>query len=80
MSCSYFIGIGVLNFVGTTIYTFRVPERWYPRTFDVYGSSHQFLHGFVVLGAASHAVGLVKAFEYWNGEMNKGGFCLSPAQ
>jgi adiponectin receptor len=67
MSLTYFMGLGILNGTGTAIYTARVPERWYPRRFDIYGSSHQIMHVLVVCGALSHTIGLVKAFDYWQG-------------
>ena len=66
MSISYFIGLGLLNGTGTMIYAMRIPEKWYPKTFDIYGSSHQIMHILVVLGAFSHAIGLIKAFDHWN--------------
>lgn len=39
----------------------------YPRRFDIYGSSHQIMHVLVVCDAFSHMIGLVKAFDYWQG-------------
>ena len=66
MSISYFLGLAVLNFTGASIYAARVPERWYPRTFDLWGSSHQIMHVLVVCGAFSHTTGLVKAFDFWH--------------
>lgn len=42
----------------------RVPERWRPGTFDIWGSSHQIFHILVVFAAAAHLVGLLKAFDY----------------
>lgn len=66
MAITYFLGLGLLNGTGTAIYAARIPEKWYPRTFDIYGSSHQIMHVLVACGALSHAIGLVKAFDYWN--------------
>lgn len=37
MSLRYFLGLGLLNFSGAAICTARVPERWYPKRFDVWG-------------------------------------------
>lgn len=42
----------------------RVPEKWYPGRFDVFGSSHQVFHILVVLAALSHLRGLLKAFDF----------------
>ena len=75
MSIAYFIGLGTLNATGTAIYAARIPERWYPKTFDIYGSSHQIMHIFVALGAYSHATGLVKAFDYWDTRKASGEVC-----
>jgi adiponectin receptor len=35
-----------------------------PGTFDIWGSSHQIFHILVVLAAAAHLVGLMKAFDF----------------
>lgn len=76
MSIDYFIGLGVLNFVGAATYGVRIPERWYPRTFEVFGASHQIMHVLVMFGALSHSIGLVKAFNYWHAMRTvKGGLC-----
>ena len=38
-----------------------------PGTFDIWGSSHQIFHVLVLLAAATHFFGLVKAFDYEHG-------------
>lgn len=58
---------GVLYLLGASIYAARVPEKWSPGKYDIWGSSHQIFHVLVVLAAASHLVGLVKAFDYEHG-------------
>ena len=55
---------GVLYIAGAALYAARIPEKWAPGRFDIWGSSHQIFHVLVVLAAASHLVGLVKAFDY----------------
>ncbi|KAF2178802.1 HlyIII-domain-containing protein [Zopfia rhizophila CBS 207.26] len=55
---------GVLYILGAGIYAARFPERMKPGTFDIWGSSHQIFHLLVVLAAASHLVGLIKAFDH----------------
>ncbi|KAK8121407.1 hemolysin-III family protein [Apiospora kogelbergensis] len=50
------------NPVGAAIYAYRVPERWAPRVFDVYGASHQIFHVAVMVAAWIHYDGLVAAF------------------
>lgn len=50
------------NLVGAAIYACRVPERWAPRVFDVYGASHQIFHVAVMVAAWIHYDGLLAAF------------------
>lgn len=73
MSITYFVGLGLLNGLGTAIYAARVPEKWYPKVFDIYGSSHQIMHVLVVCGALSHTIGFIKAFGYWHSVKALGG-------
>lgn len=57
--------IGALIYVtGCLIYAVRIPERWRPGMFDLWGHSHQIMHLFVVLGAAVHLKALIVAFDY----------------
>jgi adiponectin receptor len=55
---------GALYILGAAIYAARFPERLKPGSFDIWGSSHQIFHVLVVMAAATHLVGLVKAFDY----------------
>jgi adiponectin receptor len=55
---------GALYITGAAIYAARVPEKWSPGKYDIWGSSHQIFHVLVVLAAASHLVGLLKAFDF----------------
>lgn len=41
-----------------------MPERFWPGAFDIWGSSHQIFHVLVLMAAAAHLVGLLKAFDY----------------
>ena len=59
----YFIALGLLNFAGAATYAARMPERWFPRTFDIYGASHQIMHVMVVGGGLTYSIGLLKAFD-----------------
>jgi adiponectin receptor len=45
-----------------------------PGRFDIWGSSHQLFHIFVMLAATSHLVGMAKAFDYHHSVM--GALCL----
>lgn len=62
---------GALYIFGASLYACRFPERLHPGRYDMFGSSHQIFHVMVVLAAASHLTGLLRAFDYRHG--------LSPA-
>lgn len=47
----------------TQCYQARWPERSFPGSFDIWGSSHQIFHMFVLLAAATHFYGMAKAFD-----------------
>lgn len=75
-SISYFVGLGLLNGTGAAIYGVRIPERWYPKKYDISGSSHQIMHVLVMCGALCYSIGLGKAFGYWyDMEKRDGGAC-----
>ncbi|KAL1583124.1 hypothetical protein WHR41_08258 [Cladosporium halotolerans] len=69
---SWLVTQGLLYILGAMIYAARVPERWSPGAFDIWGSSHQIFHVLVVLAAAAHLVGLLKAFDYAHGSRGVG--------
>lgn len=60
----WLIAQGALYILGAGLYAARVPERYGPGTFDIWGASHQIFHVLVVLAAAVHLVGLLKAFDH----------------
>ncbi len=76
MSLWYVVSQGVLYIAGAIIYAKRFPERRYPRTFDLFGSSHQIFHVLVLVAASVHFVGLLKAFDHRHGQL--GGSCPLP--
>ena len=45
---------GAVYIGGALIYVFRLPERFYPKRFDLCGSSHNIFHIAVVAGCAIH--------------------------
>lgn len=60
----WLVAQGVLYILGATLYAARIPERFRPGTFDIWGASHQIFHMLVLLAAAAHLVDLVKAFDF----------------
>ncbi|EPX72589.1 hemolysin-III family protein [Schizosaccharomyces octosporus yFS286] len=57
---------GVFYIVGATIYANRIPEKWYPGKYDVFGSSHQWFHVCVVIAALCHFQGILIAYNYFH--------------
>ncbi|KAG0649878.1 adipor receptor [Hyphodiscus hymeniophilus] len=64
---SWLVLQGFLYILGAGLYAARWPERSSPGSFDIWGSSHQIFHVLVVMAAASHLYGLLKAFDYHHG-------------
>jgi adiponectin receptor len=64
MSLSWIVAHGILYIFGAFLYAVRWPERSFPGTFDIWGSSHQLFHMFVLLAAGTHLYGLAKAFDF----------------
>lgn len=67
MSLTHVTLQGALYIVGAGLYAMRIPERYWPGKFDLFGSSHQIFHCCVVAAGIIHALGLWKAFEYRHG-------------
>ncbi|KAF2823526.1 HlyIII-domain-containing protein [Ophiobolus disseminans] len=67
----YFIVEGLSYITGAIIYALRMPERFRPGLFDVWGCSHQIFHICAVGGAAFHLMGLLKAFDYNHDPMTR---------
>ncbi|PHH72407.1 hypothetical protein CDD83_4948 [Cordyceps sp. RAO-2017] len=75
MSISWIIAHGAMYIFGAVLYAVRWPERSFPGTFDIWGSSHQIFHMFVLLAAATHFYGMARAFDYHHTVM--GASCLA---
>ena len=54
---------GVFYLGGLTIFTFRFPERYYPKTFDIWLNSHSIWHVCVFLGAFSHFYSMILLYK-----------------
>ncbi|KAF6239124.1 hypothetical protein HO173_002996 [Letharia columbiana] len=55
---------GFLYILGAAIYAARVPERFQPGRYDIWGSSHQIFHVLITLAAMSQLIGLLTAFHH----------------
>lgn len=51
MGLGSFLGLAIVNFTGAAVYAVRVPERWFPGTFDLLGQSNNWMHLLVATGA-----------------------------
>ena len=77
MGLSSFLGLGVINFSGAVLYAMRIPERWFPVTFDLLGQSHNWMHVFVLSGALVRLSGLLAVCEMWKQDTGTFGLCQS---
>ena len=64
MSLDWMALMAVFNLTGAILYAVRIPEKMFPRTFDILGNSHQSLHVFVVFAGLAHMFGLLRAFRH----------------
>lgn len=53
---------GAFYILGCFIYIFRFPERRFPGKFDLFGSSHQIWHIFVLGGILSHHFAAINTY------------------
>ncbi|KAK7993956.1 transcription Factor IIF- Rap30/Rap74- interaction [Apiospora arundinis] len=59
------IGLTVAcNGFGVLVYAFKIPEKWFPRVFDILGASHQIMHIMVVFAALAYSQAVLAAFDY----------------
>lgn len=52
-----------------TFQQIRWPERLSPKTFDIWGSSHQIFHVLILMAAGTHLYGMIKAFDFHHGAL-----------
>ncbi|KAI1212955.1 HlyIII-domain-containing protein [Annulohypoxylon truncatum] len=60
-----FLGLALINFTGAAVYAMRIPERWFPGTFDLLGQSHNWMHVLVLTGAVVRLEGLLTVTARW---------------
>lgn len=65
MGLESFFGLGLINFSGSAVYASRIPERWFPRRFDLLGQSHNWMHVLVLTGALVRLNGLLVVVRRW---------------
>lgn len=75
MGLKSFLGLAAINFSGAAIYAARIPERWFPGTFDMIGQSHNLMHVLVFTGALVRLGGLLELVERWQQDTLANGLC-----
>ncbi|EOA88720.1 uncharacterized protein SETTUDRAFT_159912 [Exserohilum turcica Et28A] len=70
MSLDWMALMTTFNLTGGALYAMRIPEKWYPYRFDVWGASHQVMHCLVVCAGIAHLFGLLRAFDHVHGHGN----------
>ncbi|KAK7994934.1 hypothetical protein PG990_013707 [Apiospora arundinis] len=69
------IGLTVAcNGFGVLVYAFKIPEKWFPRVFDIFGASHQVMHIMVVFAALAYSQAVLAAFDYRHGGKSLDGY------
>ncbi|KAK6532650.1 hypothetical protein TWF281_006830 [Arthrobotrys megalospora] len=56
--------VGLFDSIGVLAYGSKVPERFFPGRFDIWGQSHQILHISVVIAGMMHVMGCLGDFDY----------------
>ena len=56
------LGGGILYAIGAITYALKIPERFFPETFDIWMQSHTIFHWYVVAAALLHFWGSLRAF------------------
>lgn len=55
---------GISYVVAGLFFVLRIPEKYFPYTFDYWGHSHNLLHTFVVIGFVLHYFGALDSYYY----------------
>ncbi|CAG8456063.1 276_t:CDS:2 [Diversispora eburnea] len=66
IALKWMIMTGGFYVLGAVVYGTRIPESLLPGSFDVWGSSHQIFHFFVLAGTLTHYYGVIQAMTFWH--------------
>jgi adiponectin receptor len=70
-----FFRLAAINFTGAAVYAARIPERWFPKVFDLLGQSHNWMHILVWTRALVRLNGLLVVAESWRERTSRHGLC-----
>jgi adiponectin receptor len=68
MCFHWLLAAGAMYIAGATLYANRVPERLAPGKFDLFFSSHQIFHVFVIFAALSTYACVLVVFDHRHSE------------
>lgn len=71
-----FLWLTLINFSGSLLYALRVPERWFPGRFDLFGNGHNWMHLFVIAGALVRLDGMLRVMQRWQDRSDVAGYCV----
>ncbi|CDS07996.1 hypothetical protein LRAMOSA01945 [Lichtheimia ramosa] len=66
ISLGYLVLMAVSYVGGALIYACRIPEKWYPGKFNIWGASHQIFHICVLIAVVAHYIGVMRAMAFWH--------------
>jgi adiponectin receptor len=64
IGAQYFLAEGLALLLGVCTFVGRIPERFSPGTFDIWGHSHQLFHTCAVVGTAFHVAALAVSYRF----------------
>ena len=64
IGAQWFLAEAIVLVVAVSAFVGRIPERFSPGTFDIWGHSHQIFHSLAVVGTAFHLKALLTAYAY----------------
>ncbi|ORY48943.1 HlyIII-domain-containing protein [Rhizoclosmatium globosum] len=66
LGLNYMLLMAITNTTGAVCFGFKIPERYFPITFDFWGNSHQIMHVMVLAGNVFLYFGLAESFRFWH--------------
>jgi adiponectin receptor len=66
MGLHYLVAGGILYIVGACMYMARIPERFSPGKFDLFGASHQIFHILILFAAFCHYISVRRSHVFWH--------------
>lgn len=64
IGANWYLAEGAMLLLAVTAFVGRIPERFSPGSFDIWGHSHQLFHIGGAVGTAFHVLALIKSFKY----------------